>query len=197
MAIERNLSKFYKANVVDSCAIWNIISTQLLLTMSYSVGCHFCCTDFVYYECLYKPRTKVKPEDLALQELLRKEMKAGNFKNYHLDIEDLQEIEILQNRKNLGKGELSSIAFAKKTRQAFLTDDQGARKLAKGFLIHQKIQTTVHLLGWLFFESFLSDSDLQRIIDEHKEYNGKLEPYFIEIYKRALDFRSKQHFSIK
>lgn len=197
MATERNPSKFHKINVVDSCAIWNIISTQLLRTTAYSAGCSFCCTDFVYYECLYKPRTKVKPEDIALQVLLRQEMKSGKFKNYHLDIEDLQEIDVLQKRKNLGKGELASIAFARKTHQAFLTDDRGARNLAEEVLTHHRVQTTAHLLGWLFFESFLSDGDLNQIIDEHKKYNGKLEKYFIVMYERALDFRSKQHFNLE
>lgn len=197
MATERDPSKFHKFNVVDACAIWNITSTQLLRTTAYSVKCSFCCTDFVYYECLYKPRTKVKPEDVALQNLLRQEIESGKFKNYHLDIEDLQEIEVLQKRKNLGKGELASIAFAKKTCQAFLTDDRGARNLAEKVLTHHMVQTTAHLLGWLFFEYSLSDGDLNRIIDEHKQYNGKLEPYFIVMYERALDFRSKQHFSIE
>lgn len=197
MATERDPSKFHKLNVVDSCAIWNIISTQLLRTTAYSVKCSFCCTDFVYYECLYKPRTKVKPEDIELQDLLRQEMKNGRFKNYHLDIEDLQEIDVLQKRKNLGKGELASIAFAKKTYQAFLTDDRGARNLAEEVLTHHMVQTTAHLLGWLFFYNFLSDSDLNQIIDEHKKYNGKLETYFRVMYERALDFRSKQYFSLE
>jgi predicted nucleic acid-binding protein len=197
MTTERDPSKFHKLNVVDSCAIWNIISTQLLRTTAYSAGCSFCCTYFVYYECLYKRRTKVKPEDSALQDLLRQEMKSGMFKSYHLDIEDLQEIDVLQKRKNLGKGELASIAFAKKTRQAFLTDDRGARNLAEKVLTHHKVQTTAHLLGWLFFESFLSDRDLNQIIDEHKKYKGKLETYFRIMYERALDFRSKHYFSLE
>lgn len=192
MATELDPSKFHRLNVVDTCAIWNIISTQLLRTTAYSVGCSFCCTDFVYYECLYKPRTRIKPKDVALQDLLKQEMMYGRFKNYHLDIEDLQEIDVLQRRKNLGKGELASIAFAKKTCQAFLTDDQGARNLAEEVLNLNMVQTTAHLLGWLFFESFLSDGDLNQIIDEHKRYNGKLETYFIVMYRRALDFRSKQ-----
>lgn len=197
MATERDPSKFHKLNVVDACAIWNIISTQLLRTTAYSIGCSFCCTDFVYYECLYKPRKKVKPEDIALQNLLRQEMQNGNFKNYHLDIEDLQEIEVLQKRKNLGKGELASIAFAKKTYQAFLTDDRGARNLAEAVLTHHRVQTTAHLLGWLFFERYLSDGDLSLIIEQHKQYKGKLEKYFIVMYHRALDFRAKQYFGVQ
>ena len=195
MATDRDPSKFNKLNVVDTCAIWNIISTQLLRTAAHSVGCSFCCTYFVYYECLYKPRTKIKPEDEALQDLLRQEMKTGKFKNYHLDIEDLQEIDVLEKRKNLGKGELASIAFAKKTRQAFLTDDRNARNLAEGVLTHHMVQTTAHLLGWLFFKHFLDDSALDQIIDEHEKYNGKLRAYFIVMYERALDFRSKQCFN--
>lgn len=197
MATDRDPSKFHKLNVVDSCAIWNIISAQLLRATAYSAKCSFCFTGFVYYECLYKPRKRSKPEDIQLQELLRQEIKSGMFGYYHLDIEDLQEIDVLQKRKNLGKGELSSIAFAKKTYQAFLTDDRGARNLAEEVLTHDMVQTTAHLLGWLFFESFLSDSDLNQIINEHKKYNGKLEKYFIVMYERALDFRSKQHFSIE
>lgn len=197
MATDRDPSNFHKRNVVDSCAIWNIISAQLLRTTAYSARCSFCCTDFVYYECLYKPRTKDKPEDIELQDLLRQEMKSGRFKNYHLEIEDLQEIDVLQKRKNLGKGELASIAFAKKTHQAFLTDDRGARNLAEEVLTHDMVQTTAHLLGWLFFESFLSDGDLNQIINEHKKYNGKLEEYFRVMYQRALDFRSKQDFNLE
>ncbi|MBW4647596.1 MAG: hypothetical protein KME06_02700 [Kastovskya adunca ATA6-11-RM4] len=197
MATERDPSKFHKFNVVDTCAIWNIISSQLLRTTAYSVGCSFCCTDFVYYECLYKPRTEVKPEDIALQNLLRQEIQNGKFKNYHLDIEDLQEIEVLQKRKNLGKGELASIAFAKKTYQACLTDDKNARNLAEEVLTHPRVQTTAHLLGWLFFERFLIDGDLSLIIEQHKQYNRKLEEYFIVMYHRALDFRSKQYFEIE
>jgi len=197
MVTERDPSKFKKLNVVDACAIWNIISTQLLRTTAYSAGCYFCCTDFVYYECLYKPRTIGKPEDIALQDLLKQEMKSGKFKNYHLDIEDLQEIDVLQKRKNLGKGELASIAYAKKTRQAFLTDDRGARNLAEEVLTHDMVQTTTHLLGWLFFESYLSDGDLNQVIDQHKKYNGKLEKYFRVMYERALDFRSKKCFNLE
>lgn len=197
MATDRDPSKFHKLNVVDTCAIWNIISTQLLRTTAYSIGCSFCCTDFVYYECLYKPRTEVKPEDIALQNILRQEMLNGQFKNYHLEIEDLQEIEVLQKRKNLGKGEVSSIVFAKKTYQAVLTDDYNARNLAEEVLTHQMVQTTAHLLGWLFFERFLIDSDLSLIIKQHKQYNRKLEEYFRVMYHRALDFRSKQYFVLE
>ncbi|MCU0550841.1 MAG: hypothetical protein MUC48_15950 [Leptolyngbya sp. Prado105] len=161
-------SQFQKFNVVDTCAVWNILSSQRLYSTAVASGCSFCFTSFVHYECLHKPRSNSNPQDLELQNRLRGEIQAGKFKNYHLDLEDLQEVEILQQRKNLGKGELSSIAFAKKTNQAFLTDDMKARKLA-GASNCQFVQTTPHLLGWLYFANFLGDGDLKAIIDEHEE----------------------------
>jgi len=64
-------------------------------------------------------------------------------------------------------------------------------------LPRQFVQTTPHLLGWLFFTNFLSDSDLNPIIDEHKKLNRPLEKYFIEMYKRALDYRSKMNVNLE
>lgn len=186
-----NPSRFQKLNVADACATDNILSSQLLYKAAQLAGCSFCCTNFVHYECLYKLRKEYTPEAIEIQNRLRQEIQDGKFKSYHLDLEDLQEIAILQNRKNLSKGELASIAFAKKTSQAFLTDDQNARKLAERFMARQFVQTTPHLLGWLFFTNFLSDSDLQPIINEHKKHKRPLAKYFTEMYRRALDYRLK------
>ena len=120
----------------------------------------------------------------------------GNFKSYHLDLEDLQEVDILLKRKNLGKGELSSIAFAKKTNQAFITDDMGARSLASEAGTLLSVQTTPHLVGWLFFANFLGDSDLKSVTDEHKKYKRPLAKYFCEMYNIALDYRAKRDISL-
>ena len=126
-----------------------------------------------------------------MQNRLREARKDGKFQSYHLDLEDLQEVDILQKRKNLGKGELASIAFAKKTSQAFLTDDKNARKLAEEVMFRKFVQTTPHLIGWLFFENFLGDSDLKPIVNEHEQHNRPLSKYFNEMYRIALDYRSK------
>jgi len=92
---------------------------------------------------------------------------------------------------NLDKGELASIACAKKMGKAFLTDDQKARKLAAQFIASKMVQTTPHLLGWLLFISYLGDSDLHIIIDEHKKFERPLEKYFLEVYKIVLDYKLK------
>jgi len=184
-------SQFQKLNVADTCSIWNVLSSRLLYVAANAAGCSFCCTNFVHYECLHKPLKTYTSEDLELQARLKEAILDGKFRSYHLDLEDLQEVDILQKRKNLGKGELASIAFAKKTNQAFLTDDIKARKLAEEVMIRHFVQTTPHLVGWLFFANFLGDGDLKSIVDEHQKYNRPLSQYFEDMYSRALDYRSK------
>ncbi|MBD2119387.1 hypothetical protein [Trichocoleus sp. FACHB-262] len=184
-------SQFKELNVTDTCVIWNVLSSRLLYMAANAAGCSFCCTNFVHYECLHKPRKTYTSEDVELQNRLKEAIQDGKFRSYHLDLEDLQEVDILQKRKNLGKGELASIAFAKKTNQAFLTDDVKARKLAEEVMTRQFVQTTPHLVGWLFFVSFLGDGDLKSIVDEHQKHNRPLAQYFKEMYNKALDYRSK------
>ncbi len=160
---------------------------QILYTTALSMGCHFCITQFVLYECLFKPRTD-SLIGRELQSRLRREQSKGIFKSYPLAVEDLQDIGILENRQRLSKGELSSIAFAKKTSQAFLTDDQGARKLARG-VVTQGVQTTPHLFGWLFFSGHLVDGDRMALIGEHEAMGGRLSRYFEEMYLESLRCR--------
>lgn len=184
-----NPSKFHCFNVIDTCSIWNIISSSLFYAASLSAKCEFICTGFVFYECLVKPRTNGSVSDSKLQEILHKEISKGKFQSHHISVEDLQEIEVLENRKKLSKGELSSIVFAKKIRQAFLTDDQGARTLAEGILEKNMVQTTPQLFGWLFYSGHLSDSDKDKIITDHKEFNRPLSRYFDEMYLKAMELK--------
>jgi hypothetical protein len=108
----------------------------------------------------------------------------------YLDVADLQNMALLEQRKKLGKGELSSIAFAMKTGLAFLTDDQKARKLAEGVLDKRLVQTTPHLFGWLFFRAYLLDTDKALIIKEHEAAAGTLTPYFDSMYNESLRCRA-------
>ena len=52
---------------------------------------------------------KETPIIIKQRQQLREETRKKRFRCEHLSISDLQEIEILENRKKLGKGELSSI----------------------------------------------------------------------------------------
>ena len=148
MAID--CSQFHLVNVIDTCAIWNVLSSKCLATAAKLARCHFSATRFVYYEALYKPRKAPTNEDVELQDRLRRERATGFFGDCSLDIGDLQEVDILEKRMRVGKGELSSIAFAKKARLAFMTDDQKARRLASAVVGSSRVQTTPHLFGWLF-----------------------------------------------
>lgn len=179
-----NVSQFHQINVTDTCAVWNVLSSRVLYSTACSAGCIFCITQFVQYECLHKPR-KPSVHGPILQQRLQQEQLKGRFQACTLTVEDLQDVSILESRKKLSKGELSSIAFAKKIRQAFLTDDQKARKLAES-LLDQLVQTTPHLLGWLFFSGRLSDGDKKTILDEHMRLAGTLSPHFEVIYRESL-----------
>jgi len=182
MAID--VSKFHLYNVTDTCAVWNVLSSPMLYATARTTGCVFCMTQFVLYECLHKHRRPSKHGPI-LQKRLKQEQSKGDFQAYRLSIEDLQDIGVLENRFRLGKGELSSIALARKINQAFLTDDQKARKFAEGIMTG-RVQTTPHLLGWLFFTGRLTDGDKYTIITDHMALAGILSPYFESIYEESL-----------
>jgi hypothetical protein len=188
-----NPSIFEKLNVIDTCSIWNMLSSHLFYSTARAAGCYFCCTHFVYYECILKPRRNPSIEDKELKKRFVNEYQLGAFPKHHLDIEDLQDLIIIENRKRLSKGELTSIIFAKKTRQAFLTDDQNARKLGEKIIGKNMVQTTPHLFGWLYFICKLGDNDMSKVIKEHEKYGRPLKPYFEEMYLKALEYRLKSH----
>jgi predicted nucleic acid-binding protein len=127
------------------------------------VGIQLCSTTFVRYECLHKPG-RHWPERLELQKRLQAKLIAGRISFHAIDIEDLQDFEFLKNRKKLSTGELSVIVFACKTRQAVLTDDVAAQKLARTELGASLVQSTAHLFAWLYFNSHMGDSDKDQII---------------------------------
>lgn len=184
-----NPTSFFKINVTDTCAVWNLLSSKILFCAALSANCTFCITGFVYYECLLKQRSAYSNEDLELQTRLKKAIEKGNIVRYGLDIADLQEIEVLERRRNLGKGELSSIAYAKKIDKAIMTDDQKARRLAENILDQGKVQTTPKLLGWLFFSGILVDHQKDEIIREHRAMSRPLSRHFIAMYETGLQYR--------
>jgi len=169
--------------------VWNILSSALLHRTCAKLGVEFALTGFVLYECLHKPRKRRSENEERLKERLRAAREQGAFKSYHLTVEDLQEVARLETRKRVSKGELSAIAFARRIGLAFQTDDMGARKLAESLLPSDRVQTTPHLLGWLFFSGHLVDGELRGIVDEHQSFERPLGPYFEEAYFEAMRCR--------
>jgi hypothetical protein len=179
-------SKFQLVNVVDTCAVWNVLSSLRLYNAAKEARCEFCITEFVRYECLVKRRTAPDAADHTLMARLVSEQGRGAFKAHACSIDDLQSVEVLEKRKRLGKGELSSIAFAMRIRQAVLTDDQKARRLALD-AGHSYVQTTPHLFSWLIFCDRLGDSDTAVVIDQHNALGQDLAPHFQRAYVMALE----------
>lgn len=178
-------SKFHLVNVADTCSVWNILSSTRLRSAAKDARCDFCITSFVYYECLIKPRKSPTEADHELRRRLQIEQRGGSFVAHSCSIGDLQDVKVLENRKRLGMGEISSIAFAMRIGQAVLTDDQKARKLAQS-AGHPLVQTTPHLFSWLIFMRRLGDSDVAIVINQHKELEGDLAPHLDQAYQLAL-----------
>jgi predicted nucleic acid-binding protein len=189
LAVNVNIKSFYKYNIIDSCSISNILSSEKLYNAALYSGCCFYCTKFVIYECLFK---KSKTENYVFQEFKRRfdlARRDNKFETFDISIEDLQEISLLESRKKLSKGELSSMVFAKKTQQAFITDDKKAKKLATGYLEQNMVQTIPQLFGWLIYTSVLNDQDKIDIINDHKKMGRPLEKYLNRIYLWALELK--------
>jgi len=182
-------SRCQRTNVTDTCSVWNLLSSRVLYEATVTGKFSFCITFYVLYEALFKRRKNTTPAATELQERLKGERGRGRFADYHLDIADLQDMHVLERRKRIGKGELSSIVFAKKTRQAFLTDDQQARKLAAEILEKDQVQTTPHVVSALFFEGLLSDGDKTGVIQEHTTLDRPLAGFFEDAYMEALRCR--------
>ena len=188
-----DVSQFHLCNVSDTCSVWNVLSSKLLYQCALRVGVSFVCPEFVVYECLIKPRRSKPNSSGELVARLRNAQSSGQFQVCKLDIGDLQSIEILEQRRRLGKGELSAIALAQKIGQTCLTDDQGARRLANEVLGPRRTQTTPHMLGWLVYKMHLLDGDVDQVISEHGAMDRPLASYFKEAYQEACRCRLMAH----
>jgi hypothetical protein len=182
-------SNFYLHNISDTCAVWNVLSSRILYSRADQSGVVFYCTEFVIYECLNKKRTSPTVCSLQLQKNFQQLQQNCKFRKVSLSVEDLHDVDKLNSRKRLGKGELSTLAYAMKTRQAFLSDDQNARKFAENFLGSGRTQTTPHLFSWLIFTGKISDSEKAQVISEHLANEGDISPHLENAYLEACRCR--------
>jgi hypothetical protein len=184
-----DISQFRKANVADTCSVWNLVASRLLYATARSAGVMLCCTNFVIYECLFKPGHD-RPEREELQRRLRTKLADKSISSHSIEIEDLQDVEALRTRKRLSIGELSVIVFARKTAQAVLTDDRGAQKLARAVLAEDTVQSTPHLFAWLYFHSLLSDGDKDQITADLLSLKRNLAPHLDNFHAEAQRCRA-------
>lgn len=180
---------FILHNVTDACAVWNVLSSRTLYSAARCRNCRFTITGYVAYECLRK-RGREDEGDREILGRFNADRREGRWPIQNLDVQDLLDVEMLEKRKRLGKGELSSMVLAKKLDVAILTDDQKGRRLAEQYLGGVKrVQTTPQLFGWLIFERLLADSDKDAVIREHNEVGRPLGDRFDAIYMKALEMR--------
>ncbi|MBV9497468.1 MAG: hypothetical protein JOZ54_24740 [Acidobacteria bacterium] len=179
-----NIAQFVLQNVTDTCAVWNVLSSERMFRAAVEARCTFVMSGFVAYEAIDKPRTIARVGEQILRHRLHEAIRNGQFAQYGLDIEDLQSVGLLRERKRLGMGEVASIALAQKLNLAFLTDDQRARKLAANVGV-RAVQTTPHLLGWLLHEGCLADEERASVIAEHVSLGGDIAKHLLAIVEEA------------
>jgi hypothetical protein len=186
---QADLSSFHRDTVADTCATWNVLASPLLTRVAGVAGCTFSLTNYVMYECLHKPRKADTPEDRELRRRLVDAQAKKTFQAHPLSLADLQDVARLEARRRLGKGELSCIAFARRTGLAVLTDDIGAQKLALAELVIGRVQSSPHLFGWLVFAGHITDADVEPIVVEHTSMKRHRGEDFRGSYREALRIR--------
>ena len=183
-----DVSVFTLINIADTCAVWHVLSAPLLCDLTHAAGCHLVITRYVEYECLHKPRKSETKEDGELRRRLLHARQKNRFQTQPLSIDDLQDVTLLQQRRSLGLGELTSIAYSRRIGAAVLTDDQRARKLAREVAARE--QTTPHLVGWLAFHGRVSDADCELIVRHHEQMRGPLRKFIEEMFREGLRCRA-------
>lgn len=189
-----DVSVFAPISAIDTCSVWNLLSSKMLLGAALRKGRGFAVAAYVRYEALEKSRKKpTSTAELAMQSEFRRHLTEGrSFTEVPMSVADLQAVASLPEVQKLGRGEVAALALARRLRAAILTEDQGARKAAPN-VGAGSAQTTPQLLGWLLYEGELTDGDVAVIISEHEasveENRGRLTAYFRAIHVEACRCR--------
>ena len=180
---------FASASVVDTCAVWNILSSKRLYQAAIHAQRHFCVTPMVLYECLQKPRSNTTEEQTELMGRLRVAQTEGYFPAHECTLDDLLAISAKAPGK-LGSGELSCIATAYRIQSiAFMTDESLARTSA-GKIFGLRVETTPRLYGFLHYHLHLDTSDHENVIAEHEKYERRpLTKFLRKTYEIAMRSR--------
>ncbi len=188
-----DVTAFAQITAIDTCAIWNVLSSTRLTAAAHAKQRWFVVADYVRYEALERPRTDPEPCELALQAKFRDRLqKQHGFSRQTVSLDDLQAVANMPIVSRLGQGEIAALALAHKMRMGFMTDDQKARAGADEIGVGPA-HTTPHLLGWLIYDGSLGDSDVGTVIAEHEasvpKKNGQLSKYFRAAYEEACGRR--------
>jgi hypothetical protein len=188
-----DVTQFAQTNAIDTCAIWNVLSSARLTTAALGKQRWFVVADYVRYEALERPRANPEPSELELREKFRLRLeRTQGFSGQTISISDLQAVASIPAISRLGRGEIAALALARKMRIGFMTDDQKARAGAAE-VDAGPAHTTPHLFGWLIYDGALGDSDYGIVVAEHEtcvpKKNGQLTKFFKAAYEEACQCR--------
>ena len=182
-------ARFSVVSLVDTCAVWNMLSSLRLTEAAVQAKLHFCITRAVLYECLHKARANITPVQQELMGRLVSNRAKGRFPVQECSLDDLLAISE-KAPGNLGSGELSCIAAAYRIRNiAVMTDDWLARKYAKDNL-GLSVETTPRLYGYLHYHQHLGGADHDEVIKEHERFERRpLTRFFNRTFREAMHCR--------
>ena len=188
-----DVTAFAQINAIDTCAIWNVLSSNRLVSAAVGKNRWFVVADYIRYEALERPRTSPAPCELEVRDKFQDRLRKGQgFSSQSVSLSDLQAVANMPAISRLGQGEIAALALARKMRIGFMTDDQKAR-LGADMIDAGPAHTTPQLLGWLIYDGVLSDSDIGIVIAEHEaavpKKNGQLTRYFRAAYEEACSRR--------
>lgn len=188
-----NVGFFAQINAIDTCAIWNVLSSGRLASAALAKQRWFVVADYVRYEALARPRTSPELCELELQDKFRDRLQKGQgFLSQSVSLGDLQAVANMPAINRLGQGEIAALALARRMRIGFMTDDQKAR-LGADKVDVGPAHTTPHLFGWLIYDGALGDTDVGTVIAEHEasvpKKRGQLTRYFRAAYEEACSRR--------
>lgn len=178
--------------IVDTCAVWNMLSSRLINQAAIQAKIHFCITPFVLHECFAKRRVSSAVQQEQQKQLMSRfnsERARGRFTLQGCSINDLAAVSEAAPGK-LGAGELSCIAVAYSIQSmAFMTDDNAAKKYARDKL-NLRVESTPRLYGYLQYHRHLGDSDHSKVIEEHEAFEQRpLTKFFKETLDQAMHYR--------
>jgi hypothetical protein len=109
---------------------------------------------------------------------------SGNIQWHSIDIEDLQEFEILRNRKRVSPGELSDY---------FCTENPAGSAYRRYWRSKARAPGTrrsdgakyASSLAWLYFNSNMCDLDKDQIVTDLKPFGRSLQPHLDEYHAEA------------
>lgn len=186
-----DVRSIYRLLIVDTCSVWNILSSRRLFSATKSANLTMCITPAVFYECFFKRRGEDSDVVIDLRCRLEQAIKEGCFPVQECSLADLVYVSQLAPVK-LSSGELSCIAVAYGIPTLVaMTDDKRARVFTENKL-NLNVETTPRLYGRLHYHRFLTDSDHNEIIQEHEMYEKRpLTEFFKNTYGIALQERLK------